>query len=285
MSLHDKIHGELTFDVAVGGPADGPVVFLLHGFPQVAACWSKLLDPLAEAGYRVVAPNQRGYSPRARPIDVEAYHTSRLVADVVGLADAVGAARVHLVGHDWGALVGWRCAVEHPERLASFAALSVPHPRALAAAYLGDGTGPTEQAQRSSYVATFRAEGAETQFLADDAALLRFLYEAAGLTTDEAAPHLAALGDEAALRAALAWYRANDLSDAALDDVEVPTLFLWSTDDLAIAREGAEATADCVRAPYRFVALDGVDHWIPDHAAEAVVDELLAWWAQYPIEG
>lgn len=285
VAVADDELGELVFDVVLAGPADGPVVVALHGFPQTAACWEQVIGPVAAAGYRVLAPNQRGYSPGARPDELDAYRTQRLVADVVGLADACGVDRFHLLGHDWGALVGWRCAVEHADRLASFTALSVPHPRALAAAYVGDGTEPSEQSQRSSYVATFRSEGAEELLLADGAAGLRFLYEAAGLTEQEASPHLAALSDETTLRSALAWYRANDLGEAMLPDVMVPTLFLWSTDDLAVARQGADGTADCVGGPYRFVVLDGVDHWIPDHAADAVVAEVLPWWAAHPIEG
>ena len=97
--------GDFTFDVRMAGPDDGEVVILLHGFPQTSYEWRHQLGALAEAGYRAVAPDQRGYSHGARPPDVEDYTVSLLVGDVLGLADAIGAERFHVVGHDWGAAV------------------------------------------------------------------------------------------------------------------------------------------------------------------------------------
>ncbi len=95
----------LVFDVMCTGPRDGPVVLLLHGFPQTSHCWRGVWPALVEAGYRIVVPDQRGYSPRARPAEVQAYRLPRLVEDALGLLDAVGAASAHVVGHDWGAAV------------------------------------------------------------------------------------------------------------------------------------------------------------------------------------
>src|SRR6185312_6822929 len=122
--------GELTFDVRVGGPIDGAAVMLLHGFPENASMWSGVEPALHAAGLRTIAPDQRGYSPGARPDGVEAYSMHRLVADALGLLDAYGLARVHVVGHDWGAAVGWNLAGRHPDRVATLTAISVPHPAA-----------------------------------------------------------------------------------------------------------------------------------------------------------
>jgi pimeloyl-ACP methyl ester carboxylesterase len=258
--------GRLRFDVRAAGPEDGPLVILLHGFPQTSWCWRHQLPALADAGYRVLAPDQRGYSPGARPEGVEAYHSTALTADVLGLADAVGAERFHLVGHDWGASIAWQLAARHGERLLTLTALSVPHPLAYTVALADPGS---DQEQRSSYFPMFRAEGAEHGMLEHDAAGLRLIYAASGLTEEEAAPHLAALSSPEALGAALNWYRAagGHLIEG-LGPVTVPTMHVWSTEDPALGREGAEATCDFVEGPYRLEVLEGVDHWIPDHAPE-----------------
>lgn len=265
--------GPLTFDVATAGPEDGPVVILLHGFPQTSACWRHQVPVLAEAGYRVLAPDQRGYSPGARPSGVAAYHSSELVADVLGLADAVGADRFHLVGHDWGASITWQVAGRHGDRLLTMTALSVPHPLAYATALASR---DTDQEQRSSYFPMFRAEGAEDGLLANDATGLRMIYAAGGLTEEESAPHLAALSTPEALGAALNWYRAaGGHLIQGLDPITVPTLHVWSTEDVALGREGAEATGAQVDGPYRFEVFEGIDHWIPDHAPDRLNEVLL----------
>src|SRR6202000_1956864 len=126
----------LTFDVRDAGPADGPVVVLLHGFPQRNDSWDAVIDRLTAQGYRCLAPNQRGYSPRARPSRRRDYRMSELVADVGALIAASGARRVHLVGHDWGAAVAWAAAAEMPERLATVSPVSVPHPAAVLKSFL-----------------------------------------------------------------------------------------------------------------------------------------------------
>ena len=265
--------GDLTFDVTLAGPEDGPLVVLLHGFPQTARCWRHQVPVLAEAGYRVLAPDQRGYSPGARPSEVSAYHSSELTGDVLGLADLLGAERFHVVGHDWGATLTWQLAARHGDRLLTATALSVPHPLAYSTALASDAT---DQQQRSSYFPTFREEGSELGMLANDAAGLRMIYLGSGLTEEESAPYLEALGTPEALGAALNWYRAaGGHLIADLGPVTVPTLHVWSTADPALGREGAEATGDHVEGPYRFEVLEGVDHWIPEHAP-VELNELLS---------
>lgn len=264
--------GSLTFDVRAAGPDDGPLVVLLHGFPQTSWAWRHQLETLAGAGYRVRAPDQRGYSPGARPPGVEAYRSERLMADVLGLVDHEGAERFHVVGHDWGATIAWQLAARHGDRLATLSTLSVPHPLAYSTALASP---DTDQASRSSYFEIFRAEGAELQLLAEGATGLRFVYTASGLSEEEAAPYLEALGTPEALGAALNWYRAaGPHLVQGLGPITVPTLHVWSTEDPALGREGAEATREHVEGPYRFEVLEGVDHWIPEHAPD-VLDRLL----------
>lgn len=118
----------MTFDATEVGPPDAPLVVLLHGFPESSYEWDRVVPTLADAGYHVVAPDQRGYSPDARPEGVDAYHARHLNADVRAIADHFGAERFHVVGHDWGALVAWSLAGESSERLRSLTALSVPAP-------------------------------------------------------------------------------------------------------------------------------------------------------------
>src|SRR6478672_995505 len=103
--MNEFRNGDLVFDVRDEGPADGEVVILLHGFPQTKAAWDDVIPGLAAAGYRVLAPDQRGYSPRARPTGRRSYAGAQLVGDVLALADAAGAETVHVVGHDWGGAV------------------------------------------------------------------------------------------------------------------------------------------------------------------------------------
>ncbi len=261
--------GEFTFDALVAGPVDGPLVFLLHGFPQSSFEWRHQLPVLASMGFRAVAPDQRGYSPGARPAAVEAYATTNMVADVVGMADALGRETFHVVGHDWGAAVAWFTGLVHPDRVESLVPMSVPHPFAFSEA-LSNPEG--EQAQMSGYMEMFRSDGAEEAFLANDAAMLRGIYGGAGLTAAETDQYVDLLSQPGALTSALNWYRAMNLQGGgmAMTPISMPTMFIWSTGDTALGREGAEGTAKFIEGPYRFEIIEDVSHWVPEEAADAV---------------
>jgi pimeloyl-ACP methyl ester carboxylesterase len=267
--------GDYVFDALVQGPEDGEVVFLLHGFPETSYEWRSQLPVLASAGYRAVAPNQRGYSAGARPEDVADYEMTFLVDDVLRMADELGVERFHLVGHDWGAAVAWVVAVTAPERLISLTTLSVPHPDAFATV-LADMT--SCQYSASAYFDFFVMPTSQTTILANDAAFFR---DALLGTVDEAVvdQYLAVLGTEEALGAALNWYRANvagRMFDApSRGPIDVPTLFIWSDGDTALCRDGADLTEQYVNADYQFEVLEGVDHWIADHAPDALNTLLL----------
>ena len=264
-----------TFDALAAGPADGRVVLLLHGFPQTSRSWTAVAGRLAEAGHRAVAPDLRGYSPGARPQRVEDYASAALAGDVVGFADALGAERVDVVGHDWGAAVAWQAAARAPDRIRSLTAVSVPHPHAFAHALRTD----PDQQERSAYIGLFRQAGkAEHVLSRDDWRALRAMYQ--GMVPAEDVEHyVRVLAADGALTAALNYYRAASREDLkGLGEIRAPTLYVWSTGDVAVGRAAAEATAQHVAAPYRFVELEGVTHWIPDEApaelATAIIDHL-----------
>lgn len=273
----------LVFDVIDEGPADGPVVVLLHGFPQHNTSWEAVMARLTARGYRCLAPNQRGYSPGARPLRRDAYRMSELGRDLLALIDATGADRVHLVGHDWGAAVGWDVAAREPDRLASFSAISVPHPAAFLRAM------PTSRQGLASwymYVAQI-PRLPERLLLGRDGAGARFTD--ALLRSGQSAAHAerdaGAMLEPGALTAALNWYRAIPLSNGRKlgRTVRVPTLYIWSDGDTAVTAKPAHDNAKYVRGPYRFETVHGASHWLPDEVPDTVADLLLEWFAAHPI--
>ena len=266
--------GPHSFDALADGPEDAELVLLLHGFPQTSASWRDQITALAAAGYRAVAPDQRGYSPRARPTELAAYAMPELVGDVIGFADALGAEQFHLVGHDWGGAVAWQVAGHHPDRLHTLAVVSTPHPEAMRRAYSGDLGG--DQAERSGYMTFFRQVDAQDRMLENDAAVFRLLFAGSGMPEGREGPYLEALGTPQALGAALNWYRAASVADAeGLGPITTPTLYVWSTEDVALGTEAAEATAHYVEGPYHFAVIEGVSHWIAEQAPDRLNQLLL----------
>lgn len=257
----------LVFDLAERGAPDGRPVLLLHGFPQTHRAYDGLADSLAASGapLRLLAPDQRGYSPGARPKDPSAYVLPALAADMVGLLDACGIEHVDVVGHDWGAMVGWYLAARHPDRVRTLTAVSVPHPAAFAAAL-----GHSQQRKMSEYVYLFRDPGKAVRvLLEDDARRMRALYSP--LPNSVIDMYLSVFSDPETLQGALNWYRAAKFGEgSSVPAVEAPTVYVWSTGDVAISRDAAELCVEHAAGPYRFVVLDGVSHWILDEAPDAL---------------
>lgn len=262
-----EVHaGALTFDALVAGPGDGEVVLLLHGFPQSAAMWRPQLEALAGAGYRAIAFDQRGYSPGARPEGPENYRIDELVGDALAVA---GPQPFHVVGHDWGAVVAWHLAAKHPERIRTLTALSVPHPLAFATALASPAS---DQRAQSSYIGLFQMAGVAEDLLLGGGLAVMLAESRYPGDIDE---RVAAMSEPGALTGALNWYRSIDFGLVrGVHGITVPTLYIWSTGDVAVAREGAEATARHVDGPYRFEILEGVSHWIPEEAPD-VLNRLL----------
>jgi len=278
--------GQFTADVA--GPVDGPLVVLLHGFPQSRHSWRDQVPFLASHGYRAVAPDGRGYSPAVRPdpgTQLQAYALARLVQDVIDIADACAPApaRFHLVGHDWGGQVAWATAAQHPERVASLAVLSRPHPEAFKRALQADADG---QKHRSRHHTRFHDPQTATLLLDDDARRLRGLLAAAAVPPEHIDEYLSVIGNAPALEAALAWYRAaGTLSAANVDVVRVPTLYVWGDADASVGQTAAEGTANFVDAPYRFECLRGIGHFITDEVPGTVNALLLEHVRAHPTTG
>ena len=264
----------LEFTVDVAGPDGGDLVVLLHGFPQTRHAWRTELAALAAAGFRACAPDQRGYSPGARPAGVDAYRIEHLTADVLALADALGAQRFHLVGHDWGGQLAWILAAANPERVRTLSVLSRPHPAAFALALADD----PEQRERSRHHGAHQRAEATDAYLADGAARLRAALVAQGVPEADVGIYLATLGERAALDAAIHWYRAvgtSGIAAAEVPAVSVPTLYVWGDADATVGRYAAEATGGFVMGPYRFVELAGIGHFVTDQAPDAFPPLLL----------
>jgi pimeloyl-ACP methyl ester carboxylesterase len=265
--------GGMTFTARAAGPVDGRLVLFLHGFPQTSWSWRHQLEALGDRGFRAVAFDQRGYSPGARPDDLDDYRIGHLVADVVAVADNLGGHRFDLVGHDWGGAVAWHVGGRFPDRLRTLTVASTPHPAAFTSALSAGGGrgGSGDQAQRSGYMEFFRQpEVPEQAFLADNANGLRNLFLASGLADGDIEQYLEVLTQPGAMTGALNWYRAASIGDVqGMGPITAPTLYVWSTNDVALGRDAAEATADHVAGPYRFEVLEDVSHWIAEEAPDA----------------
>jgi pimeloyl-ACP methyl ester carboxylesterase len=272
-------HNDLTFDVLDAGPPDGPVVVLLHGFPQHNDSWNAVIDRLTAAGYRCLAPNQRGYSAGARPSRRRDYRTPELVADLGALIDASGARRVHLVGHDWGAVVAWAAAAEMPERLATVSPISVPHPAAFLKSFIN-----SRQGLASWYMYLFQLPRIPEWLLTRrNGAVIAETLRRGGQARAAAERDSQAMREPGALTAAINWYRAMPMLNprAINQKVSVPTMYVWSDQDIALLPKSAHNTARYVTGEYRFEALSGVSHWIPDEQPDKLADLLLEWFAAH----
>lgn len=254
----------LIFDVRDEGPVDGEPVVLLHGFPQDARSWDAVAARLHDAGYRTLAPDQRGYSPRARSHRRRDYGIPALVDDIVALIDAAGGNPVHLVGHDWGAVVAWGVAARRPDLVRTLTAVSVPHPAAFVRAVF-----TSSQLLRSWYILAFQLPWIPEKLLSNET-IARFVLRRAGQLPEAAARDAARMAEPFAVRGGVHWYRALLFANPreTLGRVTVPTLMVWSDGDIALARTGADATEKFVSGPYRLEVLEGVSHWIPDEAPD-----------------
>jgi len=266
--------GDLVFDLIDAGPADGPVVVLLHGFPEINSMYQPVIDRLTAEGYRCLAPLQRGYSAGARPKRRRDYRADDLVGDVLTLIDVSGAQRVHLVGHDWGAAVAWYVAQEAPERLNSLTALSVPHPAAFLKA-----VATSRQLLSSWYMLFFQLPWLPERLLLNRRAVQGFIASKTADAVPLAEAEMKLMREPGALRAALNWYRAMGLSNPkkVARKVTVPTMYIWTDDDIALKEKGARLCADYVVGDYRYEEFKGVSHWVVDERPNEVTDLLLDW--------
>ena len=283
--LHSFRNDGLVFDVTDSGPLNGEIVVLLHGFPQTADSWAAVAADLNQRGYRTLAPNQRGYSPGARPRGRLAYRGSKLVGDLKALIKASGADAVHLVGHDWGAAVAWMMAAAHPEQVRSLTTASVPHPLAFYRSFFN-----SDQLFRSFYMLVFQLPILPEWLIGKSLRRSAQGLTGIGMSASQAAHVQTRIVENGALTGALNWYRAMPFTadPGFLRKVTVPTTHVWSTDDNALGRRGAELTEQCVSGPYRLRILEGINHWIPEQApAElaAIIVETIGMAGAQPSSG
>ena len=281
MVEHQTIHTNgIDLHVVQAGPVDGPLVILLHGFPEYWAGWRNQIPALAGAGFRVWAPDQRGYNLSAKPKGVAAYSLDELVADVIGLIDAAGEEKVYLVGHDWGAAVAWWTANTHPDRLRKLAILNVPHPNTMQRVLRGSFT----QLRKSWYIFFFQIPWLpETLIRAGNwrGARQALLGSSRPGTFSEAdlAEYVTAWSRPGAFTAMINWYRAMfraKLKPLPSKRISVPTLLIWGAQDFALGRELAQPSIDrCDDG--RLVFIEEAGHWVQHEEAERVNDLLLAF--------
>lgn len=251
-----EING-ITLNVVIQG--SGTPVLLLHGFPDSASLWRGQISFLAERGFRVIAPDLRGFGDSAAPAGRKQYRLEAIAGDIVGLMEHLRIDRAAMVGHDWGAMLGWFLAIHEPCRVERYAALSVGHPRA----YRSD----ARQLLRGWYAAWFQVPFlSEWSMRIFDWGLLRFL---SGNHT-EMDRWIEGLSRPGRLTAALNWYRAN-FSEVLLGDfppVRVPVLGVWSDGDAFLTEKQMLKSASYIQGDWRYDRIEGSGHWIPLDAAE-----------------
>jgi pimeloyl-ACP methyl ester carboxylesterase len=269
----------IKLHVVMAGPKDGQPVFLLHGFPEFWRGWSKQIEPLAEAGYRVIVPDQRGYNLSAKPKGVKAYTLGKLADDVFGLMDALGYEKANLIGHDWGAVVAWAFAIWHPERLYKLGILNVPHP-AVMMNFLR--RGDPEQLRRSWYVFAFQIPWLPEYFLRKNdwrnaVRVLRGSGKIHTFTNEDITEYKKAWSQPGAMTAMINWYRAIGRYRPKMPDgsrVKVPTLMMWGMQDIALSHRMARPSMDYCEDG-KLVFFEDATHWVQHDAAEDVTTCLL----------
>jgi pimeloyl-ACP methyl ester carboxylesterase len=283
-------HRDLEFTGKALG--QGPVVLMLHGFPDSVASFDSQLPAFAEAGYRAVAVTMRGYEPSSQPADGD-YHAIRMAEDVVAWIDQLGVGKVHLVGHDWGANIAYAAAALAPDRLASLTTIAVPHPVRFGEAFA---INPEQQA-RSGYIMEFQTPGFEQRIVADDCAYLEALWRnwSPGWSIPAAllAEMKATFAQSGVARAALAYYRQafDATSPAALQShalfanpISVPTLGICGKEDGCISSDifvNAMRTEDFA-ADLRVEQVEGAGHFTHAEAPDAVNSLILDWIKLHP---
>jgi pimeloyl-ACP methyl ester carboxylesterase len=258
----------LRFDVSDSGPADGRPVVLLHGFPTDRTSWDAVTPALVDRGCRVLAPDQRGYSPGARPPRRRDYRLDLLAADVLALADAAGAERFDVVGHDWGAVVALHLAARHPDRVRTVAALAGPHPEAWRRSLIR-----SAQAVRSAYMVFFQVPLLPERLLAarSGAWLYRTLVRT-GLDREHARRYASRMSRPGALTGPLHWYRAAAFAGGRTPAVPVPTLFVRGGRDRFITPAAVDLSRRWVSGPCRVETFEDASHWIPEQAPARVAE-------------
>ena len=277
--------GDLEFHAVEAGPEDGPLALLLHGFPECWYSWRHQIPALVEAGYRVVAPDQRGYNLSDKPQGVQYYQIDRLTGDIGALIRALGRERAVLVAHDWGGVAAWRFAIDHPEAVDRLVVMNAPHPAAFFRALRSD----RSQLLKSWYMFAFQLPWLPEALLTlSPMASARLFFRGTavrpGAFSDADLEVMAtALAQPGAMRCMIDWYRAAFRFRTAGEarPVEAPTLLIWAEDDVALGNSLASGLERWVPdLQVRYIANCG--HWVQNEALDEVNERMLAFLQEQP---
>ncbi len=266
----------ITLHAVEAGPEDGPLVILLHGFPEFWYGWRYQIEALANAGYRVLAPDQRGYNLSDKPKEISAYNLDELAGDVVGLIDEVGREKAYLTGHDWGGAAWWT-AVKYPQRLEKLAILNAPHPKVMRWNILHN----RAQRRKSWYFLFFqipffpewrmRKDNWRIGVRALQGTSRKGIFSSADISC-----YREAWSQPGAAKGMINWYRASLRSRpkrVPSQRVTVPTLLIWGAKDRFPVRELAQPSIDwCDEG--KLIFIEEASHWV-QHEEPARVTELL----------
>jgi pimeloyl-ACP methyl ester carboxylesterase len=266
--------------VVEAGAEGGPLVILLHGFPEFWYGWQRQIAPLAAAGFNVLVPDQRGYNLSDKPREISAYNLDTLAADIVGLIDEAGAAKAYIVGHDWGGAVAWWLGIKHPERIEKLVLLNIPHPAVMRRAVFKD----PAQRKKSSYIFFFQLPWLpERAFRKNDfargVASLQGSSRPGTFSDADLDLYREAWSQPGAVRGMLSYYRASlraQPEPPASPRVRVPTLLLWGKQDRFLGSEMAAPSIDLCDDG-RLVFVDEASHWIQHEEPERVTREILGF--------
>jgi pimeloyl-ACP methyl ester carboxylesterase len=267
----------LSFHVVDEGPRDAETVVLLHGFPDSSYMWREQIQALTDAGFRVIAPDLRGYGESDKPQAVEAYRMETLVRDVVEILGALEVEQTNVVGHDWGAALSWSFAAFVPGMVQRLAVLAVGHPKAFFRALTR-----SSQGARSWYMLLFQIPRfSEAVISRNDFAFFRRF---GGRGMPDVEKYVQDLSRPGALTAALNWYRANakpwERPQQDVPNVAAPTMGMWGSRDVALTERQMVDSADYVDGPFRYERLEGAGHWMMLERPGEVNDLLLEFLAK-----
>ena len=273
---------DIRLHVAQSGSRYGPLVILLHGFPEFWYGWRHQIQPLVNAGLRVWVPDQRGYNLSDKPSGIAAYQLDELAKDVVGLIDSAGADQCFLVGHDWGAAVAWWVAWQYPDRLQKLAILNMPHPAVMMHTLMRS----PAQLRRSWYIFFFQVPFlAEAILRNNDCSLLvKALLSGSqpgSFTQEDLDLYLQAWWRRGAITGMLNWYRAivrTPVNMSANLHIKVPTLVLWGAQDTALSLSMAKPSLDLCDAG-KLVIFENASHWVQHDVSDSVNKHLVEFFS------